>query len=157
MVEHVLLLLALAVWASLYCAVSFVLHLLCLMELEELFDLGHLEVIVANGPHQPVEVLLQLKELASDDYALEGDGAHLRQPPAHFDLFLHPVSVAQGQQTDHQFDFSMRLYLLELILYLALLLVLDGGRVEAADVRLEARHVQPLGKELQHLLPLCVS
>lgn len=54
-----------------------VLDLLQLVVLEERIDPTHREVVVADGPDEPVEVLAQLQELPGDDQAREAPGASL--------------------------------------------------------------------------------
>ena len=113
MIQHILLFLSLTARSSrMTNAVSFILHLLRLVKLEELFYFRHLEVVVAHCPNQPVEVLLKLKILPSDNNALERNRPHISESSAHLNLFLQPVAVSECQQTDHQFNFSVRLNLL---------------------------------------------
>ena len=124
--------------------------------LEELLDLVHLEVVEANCPYKPIEVLSELQVLSSDNQAVEGARLHAGQPSAHLDLLLEPVPVAQIQQCDHQLDLSVKLNLLQMLLDLRLLLVLHRLRRDSADVLLEAGHVQLLVVQLEDLLPLIV-
>ena len=93
--------------------------------LEELLYLWHLKVVKANCPDQPVEVLFELEILPRDNKAVKGAWLHIRQSLAHLDLLLHPIPVPQIQKFDHQLNFSVHLYLLQVVLYLSWFLVLQ--------------------------------
>lgn len=71
---------------------SFALHVVEI--LEKLLDLGHLKVVKANGPNEPIEMFFELKVLSGDDETIKGTWLHIGQPLAHLDLFLHPISVS---------------------------------------------------------------
>ena len=77
-VKHILLFLSLTIctyWSS--NTFTLILHLLCLVKLEKLLYFRHLEIVIANSPDQPIEMLFELKILTSDDNALERDWAHI--------------------------------------------------------------------------------
>lgn len=125
--------------------------------LEELLDLVDVEVVVADSPYMPVEVLLELEVLPGDHQTVEASWLHLSQPPTHFDLFLNPVSISKVEQLDHELNFSVDSDLVEVVQQLGWPLVFEGAQTEASDVLLEARHVQFLVVQLQDLLPLYVT
>jgi hypothetical protein len=63
------------------------------MELEELLYFGHLEVVEADGPHQPIKLLFKLQVLPGDDQAIKGARLHIGQSVTHPDLLLYPVPI----------------------------------------------------------------
>lgn len=50
---------------------------------KELIDLVNVEVVVADCPHEPVEVLLELQVLPGHHEAIEAAGLHLGQTSTH--------------------------------------------------------------------------
>ena len=92
--------------------------------LEEVVNLGQVEVVKGYSPHEPVEVLLQLQVAPRHNQGVEGTGLHVGQAPAHLDLLLDPVAVSEVEQLSHEFDVSVHLDGLQVGLHLPLLLSL---------------------------------
>ena len=126
-------------------------QILLLILLEELLNLAHLEVVEADRPDHPVEVLLQLQVLAGGHQRVQRLTLHGRQFSAHLDLFLDPITVSEVQDLDHELDVLVHLDSAEVGLYLALLL---GPHGHPEEVGLEARQIELLVIQLQDLLPL---
>lgn len=73
--------------------VSLVLGLLELIVLKERVYSTHREIVVGDGPGQPVEVLAHLQELPRDDEPLEAACLDLRKLLLDSNLLLDPVPI----------------------------------------------------------------
>lgn len=123
LLDQVLLFGTLRIWRS----SCFTLHVVEI--LEKLLYFGHLKVVETNCPDQPVEMLFELKVLPGDNKTIKGAWLHIRQSLTHLDLLLHPISISQIQKFHHQLDFSVHLYLLQMVLYLRLFLIFQRAWV----------------------------